>query len=333
MNGDLQAGRALGVAIAVMLIGWGLVDGSPAQPQAKPVLIGALSESWGPTPGIVGLRDGLVELGHRENEHFVIGVRFTEGDADELPRAARQLVERGADILVTGGGGANEAKALQRATDRLPIVFISGSDPVGTGLVQSVARPGGNVTGVADLDVELAPKRLEIFRELVPGLKRVLFAYDAGDPYAVSQLNRYREAARRLGLSLIERPVHTQDEARAAFGSVRRKEVDGILSPRFLSLNIPGFIIEAGLRQVIPTMLHASFHVEQGGLVSYAANLYELGRHAARLVDRIMKGARPADIPVEHATRFELVINMKTARSLGLAIPPSVVLRANRLIE
>ncbi len=316
-----------------MLLGGGLVGGSAAEQRAKPLLIGALTEAWGPTPAIVGLRDGLVELGYRENEHFVLGIRFTEGSTEELPRAARQLVERGADILVTGGGGANEARALQQATDRVPIVFISGSDPVGTGLVQSFARPGGNVTGVADFDVELAPKRLEIFRELVTGLKRVLFAYDAGDPYAVSQLDRYREAARRLGLTLIERPVRTQGEARLVLASVQKSEVDGILSPRFLSLKIPGFIIEAGLRQSIPTMLHTSFHVEQGGLASYAANLYELGRHAARLVDRIIKGARPADIPVEQATRFELVINMKTARALGLAIPPSVLLRADRLIE
>jgi putative ABC transport system substrate-binding protein len=319
--------------LACILIA-GAVGPGPAAAQAgKPILIGALTESWGPTPAIVGLRDGLVEFGYRENEHFVIGVRFTEGKADALPGAARQLVERGADILVTGGGGANEATALQQATNRIPIAFISGSDPVGTGLVQSFARPGGNVTGVADLDVELSPKRLEIFRELVPGLKRVLFAYDAGDRYAVSQLDRYREAARRLGLTLVERPVRTQAEARAALGSVRKSEVDGILSPRFLSLNIPGFIIEAGLRQAIPTMLHASFHVEQGGLASYAANLYELGRHAARLVDRIIKGARPADVPVEQATHFELTINTKTARKLGLAIPPGILLRANRLIE
>jgi putative ABC transport system substrate-binding protein len=186
---------------------------------------------------------------------------------------------------------------------------------------------------VADLDVELVPKRLEIFRELVPGLKRVLFPYDAGDPYAVSHLDRYREAARRLGLTLIERPVRTHGEARLVLDIVRKSEVDGILSPRFLSLNIPGFISEAGLRQSIPTMLHTSFHVEQDGLASYAANHYELGRHAARLVDRIIKGARPADIPVEQATHFELVINMKTARALGLAIPPSVLLRADRLIE
>jgi putative ABC transport system substrate-binding protein len=321
------------LGLVITLLVGAAVDASAAEHRAKPFLIGALTESWGPTPAIVGLRDGLVELGYRENQDFVLGVRFTQGSADELPRAARQLVERQADILVTGGGGANEALALRQATSRIPIVFMSGSDPVGAGLVQSFARPGGNVTGVADLDVELAPKRLEIFRELVPGLRRVLFAYDVRDPYAVSQLNRYREAARRLGLSLIERPVRTQAEARLVFDSVQRSEVDGLLSPRFLSLNIPGFIIEAGLRLAIPTMLHASFHVEQGGLASYAANLYELGRHAARLVDRIIKGARPADIPVEQATRFELVINMKTAKTIGLAIPQSALLRADHLIE
>ena len=331
MSRTRSGARVLGLVL--MLLSGGPVGWSVAQQRAKPILIGALTESWGPTPAILGLRDGLVELGYRENEQFVLGIRFTEGRAEALPGAARQLVERGADILVTGGGGANEARALQQATDRVPVVFISGSDPVGAKLVQSFARPGGNITGVADLDVELAPKRLEIFRDLVPGLKRVLFAYDGGDPYAVSQLDRYREAARRLGLILVERPVRSQTEARLVLGNVKKGEVDGILSPRFLSLNIPGLIIEAGQRQSIPTMLHASFFVEQGGLASYAANLYEVGRHAARLVDRIMKGARPADIPVEQATRFELVINMKTARALKLTIPPDVLLRADRLIE
>ncbi len=317
-----------------MLVGGGLVPGSAiAQQRAAPILIGALTESWGPTPAIVGLRDGLVAMGHREDQDFVIGIRFTEGDSAALPTAAKQLVERGATILVTGGGGANEARAIQMATDRIPIVFMSGSDPVRAGLVRSFARPGGNITGVADLDLELAPKRLEIFRELIPGLKRVLFPYDAGDPSIVSQLDGYRAASRRLGLTLVERPVHTQAEAQAVLSRVRKSEVDGILSPRFLSLNIPGFLVEAGLRQAIPTMLHASFHVEQGGLASYAANLYQLGRHAARLVDRIIKGTKPADIPVEQVTQFELVINKKTAKALGLTIPPALLLRADRFIE
>jgi len=302
-----------------------------AAERAAPVRIGVLTEGFGPTTGAVGLRDGLKTLAYRENKDFVIGVRFTQGDASALPAAARELLQRGVDLLFTEGRSA--ARAAQMETKKVPIVFAGGGDPVGLGLIQSFARPGGNVTGVTDLDLELGPKRLEIFKEMIPGLKRVLFAYDTGDPYTVSQLDRYREAARRLGLTLIERPVRTQSEARLVLGSVKKSQVDGLLSPRFLSLNIPGFIIETGLRQSIPTMLHTSYFVEQGGLASYAANLYEVGRHAARLVDRIIKGARPADIPVEQATRFELVINMKTARALGLTIPPSVLQRADRLIE
>ena len=327
-------GRRRTLGIVLLFASGGFIGSGPAAAQrTTPVLIGALSESWGPTPAMVGLRDGLAELGYRENVHFVIGVRFTQGNRAELPAAARQLVERGADILVTGGGGTNEAKAAQMATDRIPIVFMSGGDPVRTGLVRSFARPGANVTGVADLDVELGPKRMEIFRELIPGLKRVLFPYDTGDPTVVSQLDGYREAARQLGVSLVEKPVWTQDEARAVLTGVQRGEVDGILSPRFLSLNIPGLIIETGARRAIPTMLHTSFHVEQGGLASYASNLYEVGRQAARLVDKIIKGAKPADIPVEQATRFELVINLKTAKALGLTIPHALLLRADRLIK
>lgn len=304
-----------------------------AAQRPAPILIGALTESWGPTPAIVGLRDGLVELGHRENVDFMIGIRFTQGDPGELPVAARQLVERGASILVTGGGGVNEAKAAQAATDRVPIVFMSGSDPVGTGLVTSLSRPGGNITGIADRDVELAPKRLEILRELVPGLKRILFPYDATLPEAVTQLGEHRAAARHLGVTLVERPLRTQDEARAGIADVRRGEIDGMLSPRYLSLNIPGFMLEAATRQRLPAMFHDTFWVEQGGLASYSANLYQVGRQAARLVDRIIKGARPADIPVEHATTFELVVNLKTARALGLTVPPPLLLRIDRVIQ
>src|SRR5262245_35361613 len=137
-----------------------------AQRPTRLVQIGALTESWGPTPAIIGLRDGLVALGYREDQDFTIGVRFTQGESGELLTAARELVRRGADVIVTTEGG-NTAKAAQLATNRIPIVFIGGGDPVQLGLVQSLARPGGNLTGIASLDVEMAPKRLEIFRELV----------------------------------------------------------------------------------------------------------------------------------------------------------------------
>ncbi len=316
----------LGVVLALAVV---IGRGVAAQP-ARLVKIGALTEAWGPTVGIVGFRDGLQELGYRENEHFVIGVRFTQGDTAALPAAARELVQHGADVLFAQG--ENAAKAAQTATNRIPIVFVGGSDPVGLGLVQSFARPGGNITGVTDLDIDLTPKRLQIFKEIIPSLRRVLLPH-AGDAYSLSQLDVYRAAARRLGVVLVEKPLRTQEEAEATILGVRKGEVDGVLSPRFLSLNIPGFMLEATTKRAIPTMFHDTFWVERGGLASYSASAYQVGRQAARLADKILKGAKPADLPVEQPTRFELAINLKTARALGLTIPRSVLLRADRVIE
>jgi len=320
------------LALATGLVIAGLLESAAAAPPTRLIKIGALTESWGPTPAIVGLRDGLQELGYRENEHFVIGVRFTQGNPAALAEAARDLVRLGTDIIVTGEGG-NTAKAAQAATNRIPIVFMGGSDPVGMGLVQSLAHPGGSITGTADLDIDIGPKRMEIFRELVPGLKRILMPYDATNTYAVAQLPMYRDAARRLGLVLVERPLRTEEEAQSALAKIRKGDVDGIFAPRFLSLNIPGFVLDASQKQALPTMFHGSFLVDQGGLAAYSASDNQLGRQAARLVDKILNGAKPADLPVEQPTTFELVINRKTANALGLTIPPSVLLRANRVIE
>jgi len=315
-----------------LVAGTALVSRDVLAQSARLVKIGALTESWGPTPAVLGLRDGLQELGYREDKDFTIGVRFTEGKAAELPAAARDLVRHRVDVIVTTESGM-AAKAAQMATNQIPIVFVGSGDPVGSGLVQSFARPGGNITGVADLDIELVPKRMEIFRELIPGLKRVLVPYDATNPDAVAQLAVHREAARRLGLTLVERPVSGEEEARAAITGLRKGEADGIFVPRFLTSNIPGFILEMAPRGVMPTMFHVPFFVERGGLASYSANSYELGKQAARLVEKILKGAKPADLPVEQPTKFELVINLKTAKTLGLTIPPTILLRADRLIQ
>jgi putative ABC transport system substrate-binding protein len=295
------------------------------------IKIGALTESWGPTPAIVGLRDGLTQLGHRENQDFAIGVRFTEGRAADLPAAARDLVRRGVDVIVTAESGAT-ARAAQAATKQIPIVFTGSGNPVGLGLVTSFARPGGNVTGVADLDAELVPKRMEIFRELVPSLKRIAVPYDATNPDVAAVMAVHRDAAARLGLSLVERPVRSEQEAREAIAAIRKPDADGMFSLRFLSLNIPGFMLEIAPR-LMPTMFHVPFFVERGGLASYSANPYELGRQAARLVDKIIKGAKPADLPVEQPTKFEMVVNLKTAKALGLSLSPAQLLRADRVIE
>jgi putative ABC transport system substrate-binding protein len=164
-------------------------------------------------------------------------------------------------------------------------------------------------------------------------LKRVLVPYDAASSDAVAQMAVHREAARRLGLTLVERPVRGEEEARAAMAGIRKGDADGVFSLRFLTSNIPGFILDIATRGVLPTMFTVPFFVERGGLASYAANTYELGKQAARLVEKILKGAKPADLPVEQPLKFELVINLKSAKMLGLTIAPSVLLRADKVIE
>jgi ABC-type uncharacterized transport system substrate-binding protein len=322
-----------GLVVLGLLAGPGLhAQCADSAERTGPVKIGALTQSWGPTPEMVGLRDGLLALGYREGEQFVIGVRFTQGDPSLLPEAAQGLIRDGADLLFSIGAAA--ARAAQKATDRIPIVFAAGvSDPVELGLVRSVARPGGNITGITDGDLDLNPKRLEIFKDLIPGLKRVLYPYDPTDARAVAGARAYRDGARQLGVVLVEKPVRTEAEARATLARLRKAEVDGIVTPPTLSLNMLGVVLDATSQLSLPTMFHAAFMVERGGLVSYGPDWYESGRQAARLVDKIVKGEDPGRIPVETNPKVELAINMKTAKALKLVIPPSVLQRANRLIE
>jgi putative ABC transport system substrate-binding protein len=322
---------ALGCAFLVLLSG-GHVGFHPSTvAAAAPVKIGALTEAWGPNPQVVGVRDGLRELGYRDDVDFVIGVRFTQGDVSILSSAARDLVEQGADILFTGAGMATEA--AQAATHRIPIVFAGGDSPVERGLVQSIAHPGGNITGVVDLGNELAGKRLEYFREIVPALKRVLVAYAANSPWGTVEVQAYVDAARRLRITLVEKPLRDQAEARAAFAAVRRGQVQGLLVSHSLTWNVPGLAIETGNRLGMPNMFPASFFVHQGGLASYGPDYYATGRQAARLVDKIIRGVKPGEIPVESNARIELTINLKTAKALGLTIPESVLIRADEVIR
>lgn len=298
---------------------------------AEPVKIGALNEGWGVTPATVGLRDGLTALGYREGMEFVIGTRFTQGDTKGLPAAARALLKSGSDILFTSG--MNAAKVAQAATTTVPIVFAEVvADPVGVGLVQSIAKPGGNITGVTDLSDELGPKRLEILKEMLPGLKRVVFVYD---PQAIGSgefLRGNRDAARQLRITLVERPARSEADVRAAVAAARKGE-DGLIPGSSMSLNIPGLVLDATAQYRVPTIFNGQFWTERGGLASYGPDFYGSGRQAARLVDKIIKGEKPATIPVETNSRIELVINLKVAKALGLEIAPIVIQRATRVIE
>jgi len=314
------------VALKPLLI----CDVSAAE-RTQPIRIGVLTDSWGPTPGVVGLRDGLRERGYRENQDFVIGVRFTQGDIAALPQAARELVEQEIDILFTNNPAP--AKAAQMATSRIPIVFYGTGEPIGLGLIQSFAHPGGNITGVTDLDLELDSKRLEIFKEMIPGLIRVLFPYDPSEAFSVAEAKIYRESARRLKIMLIEKTVVTQKEAQATFDRIRKNEVHGIVVPRSLSFNIPGLALEITSRQRIPTMFFGGWYAEQGGLAGYGPDFYQSGRQAARLVDKILKGTSPREIPVEVNNNIEFVVNLKVATALGIKIVPEALYKATRVIR
>ena len=322
---------ALGCALLILLSGGDIWFHASTATAADPVKIGALTEAWGPNPQMLGLRDGLRELGYRDDVDIVIGVRFTRGDVSALSQAAHDLVEQGADILFTAAGMATQA--AQAATARVPIVFAGGDNPVERGFVQSIAHPGGNITGVVDLGNELAGKRLEVFQEIVPGLKRVLVAYAANNPWGTAEVQAYTDAARRLRITLVEKPLRDQAEARAAFAAVRKGEVQGLLVSHSLTWNVPGFAVETGDRLRTPNMFPASVYVQQGGLASYGPDYYATGRQAARLVAKIIKGVKPGEIPVESNPRIKLTINLKTAKALGLTIPQSILVRADEVIR
>ena len=323
--------RMLIILIVLIVRGLHCTGETSAAERVSPVRIGALNASWGPTPGIVGLRDELLALGYREHAQFDIGVRFTQGDIRALAAAARQMVQYGVDLIFVTDDAS--AQAAQRATAEIPIVFAGLSDPVELDLVASFPRPGGNITGVAALRRELHPKRLELFHHLIPGLKRVLFLYDANDVSSKAAAGIYRNAARQLDLVLVEKPVQTEAEARAVIGEARPGAAYGIVQPLTVALNIPGLLLEVATQRGIPTMFDFEFFVENGGLASYGPDFYESGRQAARLVDKILKGEAPANIPVEVNNGIRFVINLQTARALGLTIPPEMLHRADRLIR
>ena len=320
------------LAVLCLATVWAVSTGTPADAQTKqPVRIGAVTEGFGPTVAMVGLRAGLLELGYKEGNDFVIGVRFTRGNLSELAAATRGFVDQKVDLLVAEGGPA--LGVAMATTSKIPIVFVGGGDPVGRGLVKSLSRPGGNATGVTTLDLELAPKRLEMLREIVPAIRKALFVYDVADAYSVLELKGYREAAHRLGLVLMERPVRTREEAQATFGALRRRDVDGLLGPWAMSLNIPGYVLETAARLGLPSMFPDTWYVDHGALGSYSADLYSSGRQAARLVDKILRGASPADIPIEIDNHIYFALNLKTARAINVDIPRSLLLQATRVIQ
>ncbi|MBI2468365.1 MAG: ABC transporter substrate-binding protein [Candidatus Rokubacteria bacterium] len=301
-----------------------------AQPVGRPYRIGILHEGYLPAIAQVqGLKAGLKVGGLEEGRDVTFEVRVTRGTPEAAPAAAAELVKAGVDLIFTSGEGpTHAAKAASRT---IPIVFVRVGDPVAAGIVAAIAQPGGNVTGVSSLQSELVPKRLEVLKALVPALRRVRLVYHVDDRSSIAAIPTAQEAASRLRLELVAQPVRTLDEVVGALKAFQSG--DGLLAPLAPTLNIPGLIRDLTIGARVPAIFYSRDWVEGGALVSYGSNNYADGVQAARLVARILRGARPQDLPVEGTNKIELVLNLKTARSLGVTIPREILARADQVIE
>jgi putative ABC transport system substrate-binding protein len=308
-----------------------------AQQPAKIPRIGYVTgsgDSNNPGPSFEAFRQGLLDLSYIEGKKILVEYRTAEGKLDRVPGLVAELVQLKPDVLVVESlTGIHEAK---QATKTIPIVMVTTQDPVATGIIDSLARPGGNITGVTTLSRELSGKRLELLREVIPGISRV--GVLSGNPTSLGNpviKKQYEAAARALKIPLQFLDVRGPNpDLEGAFREGVKKRVSALITIRGPLLNrYPKQIAELAIKNRLPSMHEGSENVEAGGLMSYAANSLDQHRRAAAYVDKILKGAKPADLPVEQPTKFELIINLKAAKQIGLTIPPNVLARADRVIK
>jgi len=304
-----------------------------AQQQSKVWRIGLLSPlSRSETDRRNAFRQGMREIGYVDGRDFVIEGRFAEEQYQRIPGLAEELVRMNVDVIVVWGTPASIAVA--KATSTLPIVMLSVTDPVGSGLAASLARPGRNVTGVSNLSRDLSGKLLELLVQAVPGISRIAALRNPLNPGSALHLIETEAAARALSLDLQLVEVHAPEGLEGAFATIRRGRASGVVvltDAMFIAQRHR--IADLATRSRLPTVFARRENAESGGLMSYGPNLSDQFRRAAAYVDKILKGARPADLPVEQPTTLELVINLKTAKALGLTIPQSLLARANEVIQ
>jgi putative ABC transport system substrate-binding protein len=303
-----------------------------AQQTRKVPRVGVLAgQSPELAPPILALRQGLSELGYVEGQNIAIEWRWTQGKVERYPDLAAELVKLKVDIIVAAATPG--AQAAQRATRTIPIVMGFVSDPVAIGLVASLARPGGNITGLAVPTAEIVGKRLQLLREVAPTGTRIAVLIDPSQDNSAS-LRGTEAAARALGVQLQVWEARSGDDLDRAFTAIARERAAGIIIlPSTAFVTSRARIAQLAAKHRLPTSASGRALTEAGCLMSYGASQPDLARRAAYFVDKILKGAKPADLPVEQPTKFELVINMKTAKALGLTIPPSLLGRADQIIE
>jgi putative ABC transport system substrate-binding protein len=305
-----------------------------AQQTGKPYGIGfftAGSPGAG-TPGLPAFVEGLRELGWIEGKTIAIKDRYAENRLDRLPELAADLVRLNVDVIVAAGTLA--PLAAKNATATIPIVMTSAGDPLGSGLVSSLARPGGNVTGLSLMSPDLSAKRLGLIEEIVPDIARLAIIWNAENPYPALVFRQTENAARQLKIEVQSLEVRTPDDVNRALGAAVQERANALITVEDpLTQNYRKQIADFAARNRLPTMSGLRDYVDAGGLLSYGPALADLYRRAADYVDKILKGAKPAELPVEQPTKFELVINLKAAKALGLTIPPDMLAIADAVIE
>jgi len=322
---------------ALVALAWGLLAAPPsagAQPPPKIPRIGYLG-AFSPAAGaplLESFRQGLRELGYVEGQNIFIDYRWAEGRPDRLAALAGELVNLRVDVIVTSTN--TPVVALQQATRTIPIVVAGMGDPVGSGFVASFARPGGNITGFSTLSEEVAGKWVELLRETVPNVSRIaVLAVPQRSAHGI-QWREIQAAAQALKVTPQRQEVAGPDEIEHAFASLVKGRAQGlIVLPHTVTLDRRTQIVGLAAKHRLPGMYPFSLFVEAGGLMSYGTSFSDLHRRAATYVDKILKGAKPADLPVQQPTRFELVLNLKTAQALGIKIPQSVLVRADQVIR
>jgi putative tryptophan/tyrosine transport system substrate-binding protein len=324
----------LAVVLAVSLI---LAPVATEAQQAGKVPRVAFLTPWsdsdpGRQRGLEAFRQGLRELGYVEGQNIVIESRSAEGKDDRLPALAADLVRSKVDVIVATSGAAT--KAAQQATKTIPIVMSLVNDPVGSGLVASLARPGGNVTGLTIMAPDLMAKRLELLKEVVPKLSRVALLQNPDNPASAAQLREAEAAARALRVQPQTLEARNQQEIEGAFATMIRERAGALLIlSDAIFFTQRRQIAELAAKGRLPSIIGTRDYPDAGGLMAYGPNFLDLERRAATFVDRILKGAKPAELPIEQPTKFELVINLKTAKALGLTIPQTLLLRADQVIQ
>jgi putative ABC transport system substrate-binding protein len=273
-------------------------------------------------------RQGLRDHGYVEGQNILVEWRAAEGRPDRAKALAVELVQLKVDVIVANLTPA--VQAAKDATSTIPIVMASAGDPVGTGFVASLARPGGNITGMTGISAELSGKRIELLRELIPGLTRVGLLVNASNPFAKPFVDETQVAAKRTGVQLFVVDVRRPQEVDAAFSALTKQRVGAVIVDGALTA---WQAAELAVQHRLPSLSNQRHFVDSGGLMSHGAQLADVHRRAASYVDKILKGAKPGNLPVEQPTRFELVINLRTAKALGLTIAPSLLLRADHAIE